>query len=446
MEQGYLSVDDTSRLVKVIMVDYSAKDEAPEVIELPWPKALEGFINFLYKFEETFQDLLLRRSAIFATEAPKLNQSLRLAKTGIPVPRLALEQVAVSLEDFEALWQNDAGSVSILREPLRFLMQTPNDGGLFCSMVTKSNESTSAGNSQDRMATFGRGPFSTIFIGSESEINFLETTRSYTISSNNRSDVAIILLPLEILVRHVRQLFEDLARLISKVSVIENVVINGSDSDMTDFRDLIKRLHVCSQDLVKLRRRWHFQVTLATTIREFIVGEPIGSEQIKLWGAVSLQLKMSQSLEYDLNVLPERIHDQSNAIFNLMVQRDTQTSMDMAKLSRQDNLYMRDIAAATLRDSSSMKTIAVMTMVFLPGTFICSFFSMTMFDWSSQPQQPSVSPYIWVYFAVMVPLTLLVIAVWWWKTRESRQEQEENKKFRLARSSTWRTAFQPEHT
>ena len=37
---------------------------------------------------------------------------------------------------------------------------------------------------------------------------------------------------------------------------------------------------------------------------------------------------------------------------------------------------------------------------------------MTMFNWNSQPGEPLVSPYIWAYFAAMVPLTLLVVAIW----------------------------------
>lgn len=58
-------------------------------------------------------------------------------------------------------------------------------------------------------------------------------------------------------------------------------------------------------------------------------------------------------------------------IFNLMAQSDTQASINIAISSSKDNEYMQNIADATLRDSSSMKTIAILTMVFLPGTFVC---------------------------------------------------------------------------
>jgi len=50
-----------------------------------------------------------------------------------------------------------------------------------------------------------------------------------------------------------------------------------------------------------------------------------------------------------------------------------------------------------------MKTIAAMTMVFLPGTFLASVFSMRMLDGAK-----------WQLFvAIVVPLTVSVVGCWW---------------------------------
>jgi Mg2+ and Co2+ transporter CorA len=50
-----------------------------------------------------------------------------------------------------------------------------------------------------------------------------------------------------------------------------------------------------------------------------------------------------------------------------------------------------------------MKTIAAMTMVFLPGTFLASVFSMRMLDGAN-----------WQLFvAIAVPLTVAVVGCWW---------------------------------
>lgn len=60
-----------------------------------------------------------------------------------------------------------------------------------------------------------------------------------------------------------------------------------------------------------------------------------------------------------------------------------------------------------------MKTIAILTLTFLPGTAVASVFSMNgMFNWSPGPGGSIASPYLYVFFVVTVPLTIfLYIAV-----------------------------------
>jgi hypothetical protein len=67
------------------------------------------------------------------------------------------------------------------------------------------------------------------------------------------------------------------------------------------------------------------------------------------------------------------------------------------------------LAEATRHDSFSMKTIAVMTMVFLPGTFFAALFAVPSLQWD----QPTViQDNFWVYWAFTVPCTLCVILTW----------------------------------
>lgn len=89
-----------------------------------------------------------------------------------------------------------------------------------------------------------------------------------------------------------------------------------------------------------------------------------------------------------------------------------------------------------------MRSISLVTMVFLPGTFfaVCkphgqdplpemfaqtltqvqSFFSMTFFNWNGddndvQPgtSKPTVSGYLWIYVVVSAVFTLLTVGSWW---------------------------------
>jgi Mg2+ and Co2+ transporter CorA len=63
-------------------------------------------------------------------------------------------------------------------------------------------------------------------------------------------------------------------------------------------------------------------------------------------------------------------------VFNLIAQSDTRINIDLAKDSRELAKDSRELAAASKQDSSAMKIIAVLTTLFLPGTFIavCPFF------------------------------------------------------------------------
>ncbi|EPS39999.1 hypothetical protein H072_6378 [Dactylellina haptotyla CBS 200.50] len=76
-----------------------------------------------------------------------------------------------------------------------------------------------------------------------------------------------------------------------------------------------------------------------------------------------------------------------------------------------DSAYMKE-------NASNMKGIAYVTMAFLPATFVSAVFSMSFFNngsggGSSQPGSPdtggqdwSVSPKIWIYWAIALPLTV----------------------------------------
>jgi hypothetical protein len=60
-----------------------------------------------------------------------------------------------------------------------------------------------------------------------------------------------------------------------------------------------------------------------------------------------------------------------------MTQKDAKVNTELAlssaaiaKASRDDSAIMRKIAIDTKRDSSAMKTISLLGMFFLPGTFV----------------------------------------------------------------------------
>ncbi|KAK5043569.1 hypothetical protein LTR84_011429 [Exophiala bonariae] len=89
-----------------------------------------------------------------------------------------------------------------------------------------------------------------------------------------------------------------------------------------------------------------------------------------------------------------------------------------------DTLTMIRLAQNSQSDSSTMKAITVLTMVFLPATFVCSLFGMGFFDFETSPNESKlrIADQFWIYFVVTIPLTVVVLgtcAAWLkWSGRE----------------------------
>ncbi|KAJ3510758.1 hypothetical protein NLJ89_g4493 [Agrocybe chaxingu] len=146
-------------------------------------------------------------------------------------------------------------------------------------------------------------------------------------------------------------------------------------------------------------------------------------------GEMELSIESLEYLKSQIEVLldqqtagRERIATQIALFFNLSNQLDSRTNLDIARLTS-------EISVSTQRDSSSMITIAIVTMFFLPGTFISGFFSMVFVG--STPDaygHPTivVGPQVWIYFLATVVLTALVFCIWrlWFKQRAEQQARD----------------------
>jgi hypothetical protein len=98
----------------------------------------------------------------------------------------------------------------------------------------------------------------------------------------------------------------------------------------------------------------------------------------------------------------------------------------------------RRLAQRSGRENTSM--ISLFGAIFLPATYLASIFSMSFFDFTPNNNNmttsssgggndggSSVSPQLWIYFTITVPLTLLLVVWWrWWDgRRQVRYAQED---------------------
>jgi Mg2+ and Co2+ transporter CorA len=103
---------------------------------------------------------------------------------------------------------------------------------------------------------------------------------------------------------------------------------------------------------------------------------------------------------------------------------------------------MVSMSARSREDSYSMRSIAVVGLIYLPATFVSGIFGTNFFQFGTDQLQKGwkVSEDFWLYWAITVPLTLGTVLIWtcafhwgavrgmlggrWWKGKENRQREK----------------------
>lgn len=111
----------------------------------------------------------------------------------------------------------------------------------------------------------------------------------------------------------------------------------------------------------------------------------------------------------------KRLQNEIQLAFNVVAQHDAGTTVEISRAARSD--------------SATMKTLAFVTLTFLPPTFICALFSMSFFHYDDSSGW-AVSRQIWIYWAIAVPTTIATALVWnyWGKLFPSISEGLHHKK------------------
>ncbi|RKK31956.1 hypothetical protein BFJ67_g14994 [Fusarium oxysporum f. sp. cepae] len=98
------------------------------------------------------------------------------------------------------------------------------------------------------------------------------------------------------------------------------------------------------------------------------------------------------------------------------------TQLELNSIGRKDARINQEISRVNLEvakmarlDGSLMKFIAMLGMVFLPATFVSTFFSMGFFQWTKEDREGNemLSPYFWVYIVVAVGLTIFTMLIFY---------------------------------
>ncbi|KAK3990648.1 hypothetical protein QBC44DRAFT_63455 [Cladorrhinum sp. PSN332] len=210
-----------------------------------------------------------------------------------------------------------------------------------------------------------------------------------------------------------------------------------------DFTRLIKELGDISGRITLITADLHILLSRIEFILDEVKSQDIGvninrSKMVMMEQRVKLLKRVVQDLLIEVSRNQNRLQTQQTILFNMITQEDSKANLSVAADSKQlaadskqlalDSMEVaadsRELAAASKRDSSAMKIIAYMTTLFLPATFLSSLFSMPLFNWEAPSVSDIASSHLWLYWAVAIPLTLVVMATFgvyaWYQRRKNR--------------------------
>ncbi|KAF2024463.1 hypothetical protein EK21DRAFT_46270, partial [Setomelanomma holmii] len=121
------------------------------------------------------------------------------------------------------------------------------------------------------------------------------------------------------------------------------------------------------------------------------MSEPDVGVSLQLRARMDLQVRMLRNLLLRSQSNKERLQNEIALAYNVIAQQDSQV--------------MKRLGEAARLDSGAMRTIAVVTMAFLPPIFVSAIFSMSFFNYTPEPGRPgwSVSGKFSVYWVCTVP-------------------------------------------
>ncbi|CAI7648622.1 unnamed protein product [Penicillium pancosmium] len=185
-------------------------------------------------------------------------------------------------------------------------------------------------------------------------------------------------------------------------------------SDRAKLGDLTKQLQIVSQNADSHIANADVAIFTASAIRE-------AHSRLSSWLPHSrpfIQQRVQDSISYVISSMEK----QKTWFLNYKQRKDSISSLVYSLVTQQDAANNIQIARSMKEDSTSMTSIAVLTMAFLPGTFVATVVDAEIFG-------ASVNDKAWlIWLTITVPLTIAVMICWWiyQKSKEPKSTSKED--------------------
>jgi hypothetical protein len=197
------------------------------------------------------------------------------------------------------------------------------------------------------------------------------------------------------------------------LNIAEKRDMNAFLAKAHDNAELVSWHRFDARNALTMARKWAKMAMAAADTSQGDTGCAPQPQRQDLWHSLEHCIAMLESHIQFLDTMVDTTRVQINTVLAILAYEQQNLNRKDQKISIAIAKASKAIAQETKKDGSSMKTLAVVAMLFLPATSVSSILAMPFFRWNEVGTRDIVNSKLWVYFAVAVPLTLSTIAVWW---------------------------------
>lgn len=222
----------------------------------------------------------------------------------------------------------------------------------------------------------------------------------------------------------------------TQINKVDDHLAGLETNDRRKLGELTKELQIISQNADSHLGNADVAIITATGIR---------TAHARLHEAMGSPARVFERASDSITYVIESMQKQKIWFLNYKNRKDSTMALVYNLVTQQDAASNIQLAASMKRDSTSMNAIAALTMVFLPGTFIATILDIGSFNGSGDNKGSESTSVWWLWAAITVPLTLVVMASWWFykkrndKVRPAPMPKEEEDRIPPTKRGTFRS-------
>ncbi|OJJ06554.1 hypothetical protein ASPVEDRAFT_56153 [Aspergillus versicolor CBS 583.65] len=127
-----------------------------------------------------------------------------------------------------------------------------------------------------------------------------------------------------------------------------------------------------------------------------------------------------------INVLERKIRAISDLLAVSLTVENQAVTIDINNKMLDLNQKLLRLTDESLKGNTTVKTVTLVTLIYLPASFVSTLLGMNLFDYSKTGSF-EISPQFWIFVVIAVPLTAVTVGSWYWFSRRKERSKDLNR-------------------